>query len=300
MRMIEAGMSNTVCIRAIALCAVLCTCVVTGIATVRTAWGQPPGDCSREGDPAFYVDFGDTLRDVTAGSECCWTVAPCNMGFISGTCQGSDTFCVHVVSTMGWIVTGDPPLDACAELDPGYLWWQDVCVTIPCDVDPGERDTLIMQVTYCDEALACRDDCTDCEDPNWFEGNPYYSIDTVIVRVVPSPPALYIFTRDSLYLVAQGQSGAYVPFTVCNGDPCAGYLVYEYDIHSTAHVGGVFPQSGVTDSISGGDCENVYAIVDASETPICTFDTLTIIAWDQASGTVYDTCVQTIHVIDGG
>lgn len=256
-------------------------------------------DCSREGDPGLYIDFGDTLRDVTAGNTFCWTVAPCNFGFVSGTCPDTDTFCVHMISKTGWTITGDPPLGACTELDPGYFLWQDVCITIPCDVEPGERDTLIIQMTYCDDALACRVDCADCEDPNWYGGSPYYSIDTVVVQVVPSPPALYIL-QDSLYYVAQGQSGAYIPFTVCNGDPCAGSFVYEYDIHSTGHVGGGFPQSGATDSIPGGDCEDVYAIVNASVAAVCTFDTLTIIAWDQASGTVYDTCVQIIHVLDGG
>lgn len=279
--------------------AVLCMCGAICTAGVHTAWAQSPDDCSKEGDPAFYADFGDTLLDVTAGNEYCWTVAPCNFGFVSGTCGDTDTFCVHAVSAKGWTVLGDPPLDACAELEPGYLWWQDVCITIPCDVEPGELDTLIMQMTYCDETLACRDDCTDCEDPNWYRGAPYYSADTVIVHVVPSPPALFIM-QDSLYFVGQGQSGAYIPFTVCNGDPCAGSFVYEYEIRSTGHVGSGFPQSGATDPIPGGECEDVYAVVDASVAEICAYDTLTIVAWDQSSGLVYDTCVQTIHVIDGG
>ena len=281
----------------IAVCIVIGVFFMTGAAIAGPAVMQPQAGCSKEGDPGFYVDFGDELQDVTAGNTFCWTVSPCNFGFVSGTCQGTDTLCVHMISTTGWIITGDPPLGACTEVGPGYLWWQDVCVTVPCDAEPGERDTLIVQMTYCDETLACRDDCTDCEDPNWYDGNPYYSIDTVIVQVVPAPPALYIL-QDTLFIVEGGQSAAYVPFTVCNGDPCADPVVYEYEVCSTGHVGSGFPQSGATDSIPGGECEDVYAIVNASMAPVCAFDTLTIIAWDQASGTVYDTCVQIIHAVE--
>ncbi len=256
-----------------------------------------PGDCSKEGDPGLYVDFGEETHDMIAGETFCWKVAPANFAFVSATCPDGDTFCVHVVSKLGWTLVGDPPLETSYELDPGYFYWQDVCLTVPCYAEVGERDTLVMKMTYYDETLACRDDCTDCEDPNWYSGNPYYMADTVIVEVVASPPAIYIL-QDSLYMIGQGQSAAYIPFEICNGDPCADSTVYAYDISSTGHIGSGFPQSGESDPIEGGDCGKVYAIVNAKFADVCDMDTLTIIAWDQASGTVYDTCVQLVHVVE--
>jgi hypothetical protein len=254
--------------------------------------------CTYEGDPAFYVDFGEDTHDMIAGETYCWTVGPCNFGFVSAVCPDTDTFCVDAWDTGGWVITGAPPLGTCYLLDPGYLWWQDVCITAPCDVDPCDYDTLYIQMFCCDEALTCRTDCPeDCEDPNWYGGNPYYSTDQVIIHIVPSPPALYI-EQDSIYFVEQGQTAAYVPFTICNGDACADPTVYDYTIDSKGHIGGGFPQSGSTDPSPGGECDDVYGIVDAGAADVCDLDTLTIIAWDAATGTVYDTCVQLVHVVE--
>ena len=69
---------------------------------------------------------------------------------------------------------------------------------------------------------------------------------------------------------------------------------------ATGNIGGGFPQSGASDPIIGGECGKVYAIVNAQNAAVCDMDTLTIIAWDQASGTVYDTCVQLVHLLEGG
>ena len=254
-------------------------------------------ECFKEGDPAFYVDFGETARDVIAGETVCWTVGPCNFGFVSATCPDTDTFCVDVEETQNWIVTGDPPLRACNVLDPGYLWWQDICVTVPCDVSVCDYDTVTAVMSYCDAAGFCAADCGDCEDPNFYGGDPYYSTITVVLHVVESPPALYIL-QDSLYLVEQGQTAAYIPFSICNGDACADATVYGYSITSTGTVGGGFPQTGTTDPIPGGECLDIYGVVDAGAASICDYETLTIIAWDDLTGTVYDTCVQLIHVVE--
>jgi hypothetical protein len=250
-----------------------------------------------EGDPAFYVNFGEDTRDMIAGETFCWTVGPCNFGFVSALCPDTDTLCMHAWDTGGWVITGAPPLGTCYLLDPGYLWWQDVCITAPCDAEVCDFDTLYIEMFACDDSLDCRTDCPEtCEDPNWYGGNPYYSTDQVIIHIVPSPPALYI-DQDSLYVVEQGQTGAYVPFSICNGDACADPTVYEYIISSTGHVSGGFPQGGSTSPVDGGECEEVYGVFDAGEAVPCDLDTLTIIAWDQLTGTVYDTCVQIVHVI---
>ena len=54
----------------------------------------------------------------------------------------------------------------------------------------------------------------------------------------------------------------------------------------------------VASGVVGGECAAVYGIVDAGTAAVCTFDELTIIVWDEATGTVYDTCVQEIHVVE--
>ncbi|MDD3642125.1 MAG: hypothetical protein PHQ19_01475, partial [Candidatus Krumholzibacteria bacterium] len=50
-------------------------------------------------------------------------------------------------------------------------------------------------------------------------------------------------------------------------------------------------------TVDGGACLDIYGIIDAGAANVCDYDELTIIAWDNATGTVYDTCVQLIHVV---
>jgi hypothetical protein len=256
--------------------------------------------CTYEGDPALYVDFGEDTRDMIAGETYCWTVAAANFGFVSALCTETDTFCLRAWDTAGWVITGDPPLLECHILDPGYLWWQDVCLTVPCTVVPCDYDTLYIEMHCCDAAVVCRVDCPEtCEDPNMYSGNPYYSKDTVIVHIVPSPPALYI-EQDSLYHVEQGQTAAYIPFTICNGDACADPTVYDYIISCTPLVGSLctgFPQAGATAPVPGGECQDVYAVVDAGTANVGDKAELEIIAWDMLTGSVYDTCVQVVEVV---
>ncbi|MCU0639576.1 MAG: hypothetical protein MUF59_06885, partial [Candidatus Krumholzibacteria bacterium] len=56
--------------------------------------------------------------------------------------------------------------------------------------------------------------------------------------------------------------------------------------------------TGTVTGVLGGLCADVYGIVDAGDANVCDYDTLTIIAWDAATGTVYDTCVQVVHVVE--
>lgn len=261
--------------------------------------GSERSSCSREGDAALYADFGEESRDIEPGKTVQWSVAPGNFGFVSATCTETDTFCLHAFDTRGWTIVGDPPLGSCSVLAPGYIWWQDIYLTAPCEVDICAYDTLIIVMAYCGEHENCNPACRDtpgCEDPNFFEGTPYYSADTVVLHVVESSPALLIM-QDSLSYVAFSQSQNYVPFTICNGDPCAGSYAYEYTITNTGWIGGPFEQSGVTEPLAGGACEEVYAVVDASVAEVCDMDSLTIIAWDRSTGTAYDTCVQIIHCL---
>ncbi len=280
------------------------TCTVeTGSGECRdvfcTGYCDEISPCSKEGDPGIYIGYGEETRDVTRGESVCWEFAPANFGFVSANCTDTDTFCMHVYDTRGWIITGDPPLEECNMLDPGYLWWQDICIFVPCEADVCGYDTVVAVMTYCDE-VSCVHGCTDlekCDDPNWYSEKPYYSADTVVLHVIESPARISIM-QDSLYTVERGQTGAYVPFTICNGDVCAEPTIYDYTITSTGHIAGSFPQGGATDSIRGGECEDVYAVVNAGVTAVCTVDTLTIVAWDRSTGTMYDTCVQLVHVVE--
>jgi hypothetical protein len=261
--------------------------------------------CYKVGDPAFYVDFGEDTHDMIAGETYCWTVAPTNFGFVSALCPDPDTFCVHAYDTKGWPISGDPTLQLCHILDPGYLWWQDICITVPCDAEVCEYDTLTVDMVYCNVSGFCEIRCKDlpeCEDPNWYGGNPYYSTDQVIIHIVPSPPALYI-EQDSVYYVEQGQTAAYVPFTICNGDACADPTVYDYTITCAALVGDLctpsgFPQAGSTPPINGGECDDVYGVVNAGAAAVGDKADLQIIAWDQLTGTVYDTCSQIVEIVE--
>ncbi|MCK4235835.1 MAG: hypothetical protein KAX38_01870, partial [Candidatus Krumholzibacteria bacterium] len=232
-----------------------CFLLVAAVAFMFVATSALAADCSKEGDPALYVNFGEDARDVIHGETVCWTLGPCNFAFVSATCMDTDTFCVHLYETKGWLSLADPPLGTCFILDPGYLWWQDICITVPCEAEVCEYDTLIFCMTYCDDTLGCRDDCSDlpeCEDPNWYGGDPYYRCDTLILHVIEPPPALGIVQPEST-LVGAGQTAAYIPFQLCNGDPCALPTDFGYCITNlgTVHIPVINQCDTVT--VAGGE-----------------------------------------------
>ena len=97
-----------------------------------------------------------------------------------------------------------------------------------------------------------------------------------------------------------GQTAAYVPFTICNGDACTDPTVYDYVITCTPLVGMLctgFPQTGSSPPIEGGECDDVYGVVDAGTANVGDKADLTIVAWDQLAGSVYDTCSQIVEVV---
>lgn len=280
----------------IALLAIVCL-LIPGFAAAQ---------CSKEGDPGFYWGFDNETEDVFAGATYVYNFAPINWGPYAGSeCTDTDTFCMHAWDTQGWTITGenadDPPLvlDDCWELPGGYFdssW--NISITVPCEALICDYDTLYVMFGYCDTNNVCAPECGDCPtgDPSVYGGTAYYNSDTLILHVVESPPALYIM-QDSLFTVEQGQTAAYIPFGICNGDPCAPPTSYNYNIVSKGHVGGAINvNDGVTD-VPGGECEDIFGIIDAGAALVCDYDTLTIIAWD-ITGSVYDTCVQIIHVVE--
>jgi hypothetical protein len=251
---------------------------------------------TKEGDPGTFYQF-PAAADMVKGETRCFDFAPTNFGWVSGTCTGADTFCVAFAQDSAWAIDNIWMEEGNLELGPGY-WWPDVvCITVPCDAPIGCTNTIVGGMYYTDINGVCQPDSGDCEDPNFYNGNPYYQTSTMVITIVESPPALYIL-QDSLFYVEQGQTGAYVPFAICNGDPCAPPTDYGYTIVSTGTIGPAVNVADIVYGVPGGECTDVYGVLDAGTALVCTYDELTIIAWDDATGTVYDTCVQLVHVIE--
>ncbi|MBU8923262.1 MAG: hypothetical protein KOO63_15710 [Bacteroidales bacterium] len=250
----------------------------------------------RDGDPAFFVGFSPTAQ-VIKGETWCEDIANTNFGFVSTLCPLEDTFCIHYYDLLGWAIAADFPEGECFIVGSGSYYWNQACITVPCDAVVGSFNTFCAYMAFCDVEEVCQPDSADCENPNVYSGGDYWSTTCVELEVVESPPALYIL-QDTLYYVEQGAVAAYIPFSICNGDPCAPATIYGYNIVSKGLVGGAIDVLDVTAGIVGGYCEEVYGIIDAGISDVCDYDTLTIIAWDDATGTVYDTCVQVIHVVE--
>lgn len=264
----------------------------------------------KQGDPAFYFNFPGGTIDVIAGETWCDWLYAGNFYWASTLCsEGAvDTFAVVTSDVQGWPITNvfDDGADTDAEgvcyiLDDvvNLEWYYvvGVCITVPCEALVGDLNTLTAQMVYCDEGVAAPDS-GDCEDPNVRSGPvDCYSTITQDFEVVESPPALYIL-QDTLYYVEQGQTAAYIPFSVCNGDACAPPTDYDFLITSLGTVGTALNQTGTASAVTGGTCQDVYGIVDAGTAVVCTYDTLTIVVWDAGVGSIYDTCVQAIHVVE--
>jgi hypothetical protein len=255
-----------------------------------------------EGDAGFFFMFEFAGVNVVKGETFCDYPAPTNFGFTTASpCKETDTFCVTTSDLFGWVQSGgvgEIVNGECFLLDAGsYFPGWEICITVPCDATIGQINTWTAVMEYCDDAVNCVEDSGDCLDPNVYGGIGRYSTISMTLEVVESPPALFIL-QDTVYVVEQGQSAAYVPFSICNGDPCAAATDYGYAITSFGHIGAPVNNSGTLLAIGGGLCGDVYGIVDAGEAEVCDYDTLTIIAWDDATGLVYDTCVQIVHIVE--
>jgi hypothetical protein len=275
------------------------------------AFAQPPG-CSWQGDPAMRYGFGqyDNLpyhqpgndyANIYPGATLTYTVAPynCATSYLpTGICKALDTLCFHAVSLQGWTIAADPPMGDLYELSPGYIWYQDISITAPCDANIGDKDTLIASVAYANTAGMCAPECGDCADPNIRPTTSvkYYNADTLIVTIVAPPPGLGVL-QDTLTIIAWGQLQPYIPFSICNENECAPPTDYIYHIASRGHIGAPLNTTD-TVSVPGGECKDVYGIMNNVSSLACTYDTLTIIVWSAAQPVVYDTCVQVVHVVE--
>jgi hypothetical protein len=267
----------------------------------------------KDADPGFYFNFDGGTIELVKGESWCFAAYAMNYGWASTLCpEPLDTLAVVSSELLGWPTTneflgfeqgveGEDAESKCYIInDDGVQSWYfvtEVCISVPCDANVDDVNTLTLQMAYCDDQMVAQPDSGDCEDPNIHAGVPRYSLISQDFLVVESPPALYIL-QDTLYYVEQGQTAAYIPFAICNGDACAPATDYNYLITSLGNVGPALNQTGTITGVLGGDCGYVYGIVDGGTAVVCTYDELTIIAWDAATGTVYDTCVQQIHVIE--
>jgi hypothetical protein len=259
-----------------------CACNIPG-------W-NPPGTGAPCAAAQYYANGFDTV-DAYAGQ----TLAMDVMG-----AAGADTLCARVYGyPAGYGVTGNPALGTPLVIGAGYGWWQTTYIAVPCNAVLGSYNQFIMQIN----ASATNGACIDCGDigtepnlRNCTTGDPctrvMYRADTLFVHIVEAPPALAVL-QDTLTLVERGQTQAYIPFQICNQDECAGTITHNYNIKSKGHIGTAINTSGSV-GIPGGECRDVYGVLNAGTTAICTYDTLTIIVW---VGTAYDTCVQRVHVI---
>jgi len=242
--------------------------------------------CSQEADSIRIhsaYNFPAEVQDIFPGQELTYNFAICMYSTDEAL---EDTICLHVVGPPdGYDLSGDINEGSIAILTSGCWGFWPVVVTASCDVVPCDYDTIIATLSFTNTDIECDLACMDVT-----VGRP--DIDTLILHVVPPPPALVIL-QDTLSFVEQGVTAAYVPFAVCNSDPCTPGD-YEWLITSIGYVGGPISQGGAQ-TIAGGDCYTVYGIIDASASGVCEYDTLTIVAW---RGDLYDTCVQAIHIVE--
>jgi hypothetical protein len=282
-------------------------CIINGTPALRYGWvcgDYGPCACNIPGNnppptgapcttAQYYLNGIDTV-DAYAGLELAMDVMVANYG------PAADTFCVRYTAPALWVITGNPPVGTGVTLNSGYGWWQTSYITVPCTAVLGSYNQVIIQANVLSTTGACID-CGDTVDPNFrncTSGDPctrvMYRADTLRVHIVAAPPALAIL-QDTLTLVERGQTQAYIPFQICNQDECAPLTTHNYNIKSKGHVGPAINTTGSV-GIPGGECRDVYGILNAGVTPVCTYDTLTIIVW-VGSPAVYDTCVQIVHVI---
>jgi hypothetical protein len=287
-----------------------CSTPPEGNAAIRFGWGMNTAAFSPyTPPPGVYnlvaVNGPDTTWGVP-GQPLTFKVGPYNgalwTSFNGGpiTCTNPDTFCYEVTSQSGWTIGMNPPAGSAVVLgNAGNYWVQTVTINIPCNAPVGSYQRIVGRTEYTNFATVCDPTCPDCNDPDTRPANntKFYSADTIYVHVLPAPPPPPpTILQDSLTLVEQGQTQAYIPFSLCNGDQCFAYDI-GYTIKSKGHVGPALNVSG-TVNVAGGKCVDVFGVLNAGTTLPCTWDTITTICWTVVVTPQYDTCVTIIHVVE--
>jgi hypothetical protein len=287
---------------------VLAACSLQGDVALRYGWvcgdygpcacnipgWNPPGTGGLCAPGQYYPNGYDTV-DAYAGLQLAMDIMVANYG------PGADTMCARIYGyPVGWTFTGNPAFGSGVILNVGYGFWQTTYINVPCNAVLGSYNRVIFQANNMATDGTCAD-CGDLQDPDFrscTSGDPctrvMYRADTLFVHIVAAPPALAVL-QDTLTVVEHGQTQAYIPFQICNQDECAGLVRHDYNIKSKGHIGTAINTTSFV-NIPGGECRDVYGILNAGTAAVCTYDTLTIIVWT-GSPAVYDTCVQRVHVI---
>lgn len=279
----------------------------TGDRAFRYGWGMvvnPAGQEVITPPPGIYNLVAVNGQDTTwgiPGQSLKYRVGPYNAtAWQPLTCVLQDTLCYDVASQHGWTLVTSPAAGTPQVLPAGgYLWYQVVTIQIPCSATIGSYERVIGTCAYTNIAEVCDLTCADCADPNTRPANntKFYSSDTLWVHVLPAPPPpAPTILQDTLTLVEQGQTQAYIPFSLCNGDQCFAYDI-GYTIKSKGHVGSALNVSG-TVNVAAGSCVDVFGIINAGAATPCQYDTLTTICWTVVATPLYDTCVQVIHIVE--
>jgi hypothetical protein len=219
--------------------------------------------------PEYLYILQDTLFPVNIGDD----AAEVYFQICSG--DPCDTIWVvdYAITSLGLV---GPPVAKVDTVHVGPYSCEEVYATVDASLaDVCDRDTLTIIAYYADSG--------------------YYDTCVSVIHVVEP---LYI-VQDSIFDVEQGQTIAYVPFSICNGNPYAGAKDFGYHITSPGSGSNIpaIDQSGTVTGISGGECDYAYGIIDAGTAIVCEMATLTIVAWDIELG-FYDTCVQIAHVVE--
>jgi hypothetical protein len=279
-----------------------------------------PSYCTWNGDPCMRYGFsgatepGIDYATIYEGQQLYYDIGLQNAHAawtpdVGGlTCNAAnaipDTFCFEASSARGWTLGSvDPGLNVWFELPSGFLYWCAFTIDATPGAPIGTIDTVVVKMVYSaiqGTDTLCAPECGDCVEPNYRNYVPMYNADTLIVEVVPVPPVIEI-RQDTLTLVDQGQTQAYIPFSICNPNETADPRTYDYLITSVATPRiPAISQTGTIASVLGGGCKDVYGVIDAGAALVCDYATLTIIAWidDPEQGLKYDTCVQVIHIVE--
>jgi len=278
-------------------------CSREGEAAIRFCWGMIYAGWTGYTPPAGWYNTArnggiDSVAGVP-GAALAYRVGPYNAtAWTPPNCTALDTFCYRVVDQLGWSIVLNPVAGTPVELDAGgYFWTQYVTINIPCSAPAGTRNLVVGQTHYTDTNGDCDYTCGDCTDPSYRSGRAWYSYDSLLVKVIPPlPPPAPSILQDTLTVVEQGQTQAYIPFSLCNGDPCF-TVNMGYTLKSKGHVGPAL-NINTTVAVPAARCADIYGIIDAGTAAICTYDTLTMIAWTIVGTPLYDTCVQVIHVVE--
>jgi len=279
-------------------------CSREGEAAIRFAWGMVYAGWTGYTPPAGWYNTvkNQGIDSVAAvpGAVLAYRVGPYNAtAWSPPNCTALDTFCYTVHDQLGWSIVLNPVAGTPVELDAGgYFWTQYVTINVPCSATVGARNLVIGRTHYTNTDGDCDETCGDCTDPSYRGGTvAWYGADSLLVKVItPNPPPAPQILQDTLTVVEQGQTQAYIPFSLCNNDPCFAVNM-GYTLVSKGHVGTAL-NINTTTSVPAAKCLDIYGILDAGTTAICTYDTLTMIAWTIVATPLYDTCVQIIHVVE--